>query len=89
MLCVFLLVELSVGWCVILPTSPSLVERAVTRDFDHTPVRQHVYPCTPGNLERPLTQKTLCTMFYVEVESAAVSVESVNWSPSSQKIVCV
>ena len=40
-------------------------------------------------VERPLTQKTLRTMFYVKVESAAVSVVSVKWSPSSLKIVCV
>ena len=56
---------------------------------DHIPVRQHVYPCTPGNLESPLTQKTISTMFYVEVECTAVSVVHVMKKSVITKCVCV
>ena len=71
-----------------MPTSPSPVQRLVTRDSDHTPVRQHVYPCTPGNLDRPLTQKTISTMFYVEVECTAVSVVHILQKSVITKCVC-
>ena len=41
---------------------------------DHTPVWNHMYPCTRHHQKRTLTWKTLCNLFYVEVEHAIDSV---------------
>ena len=73
-LCVFDILS----YCSLMRHFVHLLTTCVTRDLDHTLVWHHVRPSTPRNREIPLVYKTQYTMFYVEVESAAVPVVSTN-----------